>query len=133
MQGQEPSQDAASESKPRPRPTVDDFVTWSEIEQKIQQVAQPEARPRASSRSWPWGFAVVPIVFALVRLVSIGARHNDPPRYDPPVPRFDQKQLELIMHEAKPPQENPAGQFGGALQEMPRAKNAKEPAGPPKP
>jgi hypothetical protein len=134
MQGQEPSQDAANDLNSRPRPTtVDDFVTWSEIEQKIQQVAQPQARPPASRSNWRWGWLVIPIMLGLSRLVSSGVKQSDPPRHNPPPPQFDRKQIEFILHDANLPQDHPAGQFGGALEEMPKAKNAKEPAGPPKP
>jgi hypothetical protein len=134
MQGQEPSQDAANDLASRPRPTtVDDFVTWSEIEQKIQQVAQPQARPHASPSNWRWGWVVIPIMLGASRLISSGTKHNDPPIYNPPNPHFDRKQIEFIMPAAKPPQDIPPGQFGGALEEMPKAKNAQEPVGPPKP
>jgi hypothetical protein len=132
MEGQEPSQDAASDLTPSPRPTtVDDFVTWSEIEQKIQQVAQ--ARPPALPSNWRWGWMAIPIILSISRIMSGGAKHSDPPIYNPPNQQFDRNQLEIIMRDAKPPQDLPAGQFGGALVEMPKAKNAKEPAGPPKP
>jgi hypothetical protein len=112
---------------------VDDFVTWSEIEQKIQQVAQPQARPPASSSKWPWGWVAIPIVLGLSRLITSGVKHSDPPKYDPPPPQFDRKQLEIIFPDADLPQDRHRGQFGGALEEIPKAKNPKEPAGPPKP
>jgi hypothetical protein len=135
MDKQNPSPDAATPS--RPRPTVDDFVTWSEIEQKIQQVARPEARQEArapaSSNYWRWGWVVAPILFGLFRLIGSGARHNEPPPYVPPRQQFDQRQLERMMQEAQRPDVNAPRPFEGALEEFQKGRNQQEPVGPQKP
>jgi hypothetical protein len=136
MDERNPAPDGASLT--RPSPTVDDFVTWSEIEQKIQRVAKPEARPRASTgNNLRWGWVAVPILLGLFRFIGQGTRNYDPPPHLSPAsqaPRVDRQELERIMQEAQQKQDKkrlrPADD---ALDEFRKARNQQEPLGSPKP
>jgi hypothetical protein len=132
MHDNDTSRDQANDAAQALQPTVDNFVTWSEIEQKIQQVAQPQTRQPTSSGNWRWGWAIVPILFGLFRLISSGTRHYDPPSYVPPPRQFDGIQMEQIVPETQQPEVNPPGLFEGALEKHGKPEDQREPAGPPK-
>jgi hypothetical protein len=137
---------------------VDDFVTWSEIEQKVQQVAKPAARRSTSSGNGRWGWAALPIAFLIMRLITSAARNQETPssvppapQFNQPQPQFDRKKLEQMMQEAQkqPPENHPREidemleelrkareqqrPIEWAQEELRRARQQQEPMGPPKP
>jgi hypothetical protein len=140
MHDNDASREQANDAARRPQPSVDDFVTWSEIEQKIHQVAQPQASQRTSSGNWRWGWVVVPLVLGLFRFAGSGTRREDPQPYiprasqfEPGQLQFDQKQRDQMLQEAQKPQGNPPRQQEVPLDELQRMRKLQEPMGPPKP
>jgi hypothetical protein len=100
MADAEPSSDSAGESARRLARSIDDFVTYSEIEKKLGQVVKPGAAPKPtpSTPSWRWGIVVAVIGFGALRAVfNAGGHSSQPPSYSPPQPR----PIQFGIHEVK--------------------------------
>ena len=86
----EHSADAVGEP-PRGAPrALDDFITSTEIEQKLGQVVKPgaTAKPARSSPNWRWGILAAVIGFGALRAVfSSGGHSSQIPTYTPPQQR----------------------------------------------
>jgi hypothetical protein len=92
--------DAAGESPRGPARSLDDFITYSEIEQKLGQVAKPGATPKParSSPNWRWGILAAVMGFGLLRGAFSSSWHSSTtPSYSPP----QQRPIHFGMQEVK--------------------------------
>jgi hypothetical protein len=70
-----------------PARSLDDFITYSEIEQKLGQVAKPGATPKLtrSTPNWRWCILAAMIGFGVLRAAFSTGEHSSPtPSYSPP-------------------------------------------------